>query len=147
MAKAARSHGSDRGELAPAPAPARSPGTGAGPGAGEPAIEIDVARTGGFAGITRRWTAQPPEDEASDWISLIDKCPWDRAPRPGGTDDASAARPMPDGFVWWIRASWTGADPREAELPEEELTGAWRELVDAVREWGRAAERPERGGR
>jgi len=30
--------------------------------------------------VTRRWTAQPPEDEASEWISLIDRCPWRDAP-------------------------------------------------------------------
>lgn len=151
MAKAARRQGGDRGDLAPAsartPASGRSPSTDAPAEAGEPAVEIDVARTGGFAGVTRRWTAQPPEDEASEWISLLDRCPWDRAPRPAEADDASTPGPMPDRFVWWIRASWTGADPREAELPEEQLTGAWRELVDAVREWSRAVGQPERGGR
>lgn len=145
MAKAARSPGRDRGDRDTGHA--RPPRSDSAAGSAEPAVEVDVARTGGFAGITRRWTAQAPEDEASDWISLIDRCPWDRAPRPGEADDPSGASPMPDRFVWWIRASWTGADPREAELPDEELTGAWRELVDAVREWSGAVERPERGGR
>ncbi|WP_228484517.1 protealysin inhibitor emfourin [Microbacterium cremeum] len=150
MAKAAHRRGGDHDDD---PAPARPPLPGSADSADsavpadEPAVEVDVARTGGFAGITRRWTAQPPETEASEWISLIDRCPWDRAHRPGETDDSPETRRMPDRFVWWIRASWTGADPREAELPEDELTGAWRELVDAVREWSRAVEGPERGAR
>lgn len=140
-----------------------------------PAVEVDVARTGGIAGMTRRWTAQPPEGEASEWISLIDRCPWhDVHPHPvagaafdvGAPDGAAAERgaatstagrtqvgesrnPMPDGFVWFIRATWSGADPREAELHDDELVGAWRELVEAVRQWSRrsgsaGSERPGR---
>jgi hypothetical protein len=148
-----------------------------------PAVEVDVARTGGIAGITRRWSAQPPESEASEWISLIDRCPWSEAPSPAGADDppaedraasapttdrplsttdapaaaedtpssptAPARRPMPDGFVWIIRATWSGADPREAELPDDALVGAWRELVDAVRDWSRqsGSSGSERAGR
>lgn len=134
-----------------------------------PAVEVDVARTGGIAGITRRWSAQPPESEASEWISLIDRCPWSEAPSPADADgapaedrvstapatgrpqsttdapataedtppsaSAPARAPMPDGFVWIIRATWSGADLREAELPDDALVGAWRELVDAVRAW------------
>jgi hypothetical protein len=102
-----------------------------------PALEVDVARSGGFAGVTRRWSAQPPEEEASDWISLIDRCPWDHPTSHDGDEGAA----MPDRFVWWIRAS-IDADPREAEVPDDELTGAWRELVDAVREWNRTVGRP-----
>jgi hypothetical protein len=149
-----------------------------------PAVEVDVARTGGIAGITRRWSAQAPESEASEWISLIDRCPWNEAPspadpdgapvddraesatapdrRPGAADTAataeetpssptapSRATPMPDGFVWIIRATWSGADPREAELPDDALVGAWQELVDAVRDWSRrsGSQGPERPGR
>ncbi|MEV5072178.1 hypothetical protein MRBLMI12_003835 [Microbacterium sp. LMI12-1-1.1] len=164
-----------------------------------PAVEVDVARTGGIAGITRRWSAQPPETEAPEWISLIDRCPWNEAHPPAdatGADvpddadtavapdtavaerigpdgrdapdaavaqrigvpvsphDAQAApaeprSPMPDSFVWFIRASWSGTDPREAELYDDEVVGAWRELVDAVREWSRsgASAGPERPGR
>lgn len=98
------------------------------PTAAQSAVEVDVARTGGVAGMTRRWSAQPPEAEASEWISLIDRCPWDDA----GRDDAVA-----DGFVWFIRATWSGTDAREVELPDGAVVGAWRELVEAVREWNR----------
>ena len=139
-----------------------------------PAVEVDVARTGGIAGMTRRWSAQPPETEAPEWISLIDRCPWNEAhaaaaaaagvddqdaaaqrnAAPGPADDAPATpagsrSPMPDSFVWFIRATWSGTDPREAELFDDEVVGAWRELVDAVRDWSRngaPAER-ERPGR
>lgn len=136
-----------------------------------PAVEVDVARTGGIAGITRRWSAQPPEDEASDWISLIDRCPWNEAgtvgepletdrdadstdagrrgadARPAPARPAGAAGPTPDGFVWFIRAAWSGTDPREAELPDDAVVGAWRELVDAVRDWSRQSAGPGSRGR
>ena len=126
--------------------------------AAPPAVEVDVARTGGIAGITRRWSAQPPEAEAPQWITLIDRCPWSEAGTTTGEheDDAPAAPPrparrrrdpMPDGFVWFIRATWSGADAREAELPDDEVVGAWRELVDAVRDWNRQRSGTGRPGR
>jgi len=142
MTKAAHSPNADPGDPDPARPRADDPVSGAADPA-LPALEVDVARTGGFAGITRRWKAQPPEDEASDWISLIDRCPWDH---PRSSDGADGGAAMPDGFVWWIRAS-IGADPREAEVPDGELTGAWRELVDAVREWNKAVGRSSPGPR
>ncbi|MBW9093787.1 hypothetical protein JNB62_08845 [Microbacterium jejuense] len=107
------------------PDPEPSPAT-------QPAVEVDVARSGGFAGITRRWSAQPAGDEASEWIALIDRCPWDEV----GAHDAPRA-PVPDGFTWSIRVTWSDADPREARLVDDEVVGAWRELVDAVRDWSR----------
>jgi len=108
------------------------------PTAATPAVEIDVARTGGVAGVTRRWSAQAREAEATKWISLIDRCPW---------DEVAIADPVPDGFVWCIRAERSGTDAREAELPDDELVGAWRELVDAVRDWSRQRSGPQRAGR
>ncbi len=99
-----------------------------------PAVEVDVARTGGIAGLTRRWSAQPAGDEASEWIPLIEGCPWDEA-GPVDPDADPRREPVPDGFVWVIRAVWSGTDPRRAELPDDELVGAWRDLVDAVRDW------------
>ena len=53
---------------------------------------------------------------------------------------------MPDGFVWWIRATWSGTDAREAELADQEVVGAWRDLVDAVREWSSHPTEPKRAG-
>ncbi|HKP07675.1 MAG TPA: hypothetical protein VJU58_10525 [Microbacterium sp.] len=134
------------------PSPDRTPSPAA------PAVEVDVARTGGIAGITRRWSAQPPEAESPEWITLIDRCPWSEASTAAPGEDAGdapapprpAARrqgPMPDGFVWFIRATWSGADAREAELPDDEVVGAWRELVDAVRDWSRQSSGSGRPGR
>ena len=100
-----------------------------------PPLEVDVARTGGFAGITRRWSAQPPPDEADEWLTLIDRCPWDAA---SAVDDGET---QPDTFTWCIRANRHGALEREAELPDDEVTGAWLELIDAVRAWNRASGR------
>jgi hypothetical protein len=138
-------------------------------GAPDPALEVDVARTGGIAGMTRRWSAQPPAAEAPEWRSLIERCPWDDVPPPwapeegahtaptattSGPEESPALSaqdrgrpPVPEGFVWLIRASWAGSDPREAELFDDQVVGAWRELIDAVREWNRQRPGPERPGR
>lgn len=122
-----------RSELPPGGRPPRDRRPDATPAPDAP-VAVDVERTGGFAGISRRWSAQPPPDEADEWIALIDRCPWDAASAP--PDDT-----QPDTFTWCIRAHRTGAPEREAELPDDEVTGAWRELIDAVREWNRATGR------
>ena len=130
-----------------------APGEGAPPGGApgrgdrvEPStaavpVEVAVKRSGGFAGLTRQWVADPPAAEAPLWIELIAKCPWDAAPPVPGDgdvpdDDARAPRGA-DRFTWWIRARCGDADQRETELPDDEIVGAWRELVDAVRAWSR----------
>jgi hypothetical protein len=41
--------------------------------------------------------------------------------------------------VWWIRARCGDDLDRETELPDAEVVGAWRQLVDAVRDWNRPA--------
>lgn len=103
--------------------------------AAPPPLEVAVTRTGGFAGITKRWLAVPAEAEASVWIDLIAQCPWDA--RQVGAEAGSAGA---DRFTWWIRARCGEQDEREAELPDDEMVGAWRDLVDAVRDWSRAAQ-------
>jgi len=109
-------------------------------------VEVAVRRTGGFAGLTRQWRAEPPPAETPQWIALIAECPWDAAPAvpidgaDGGDADAAAFRGA-DRFVWWIQARCGDEDERETELPDDEVVGAWRELVDAVREWSRASRR------
>ena len=97
------------------------------PAPADPALVVAVTRTGGFAGLTRRWTAEPREDEAPVWIDLIARCPWDERAdvEPGGADR----------FVWRIRAQCLPDEEREADLPDRAVTGPWRDLVDAVREW------------
>lgn len=87
-------------------------------------IAVTVIRSGGFAGLTRTWVAEPPPTRARFWVMLISECPWDEEP-----SDANEV----DRFVWQIDAV-TGAEHRTAELPERDVRGPWRELIDAVRE-------------
>jgi hypothetical protein len=85
-------------------------------------LRILVVRSGGFAGISREWCVEPDGD-ADDWVGLIDACPWDRV----GHDPGSRDR-----FVWRIEAR-VRRQVRTAKVPDRELTGPWRELVDRVR--------------
>lgn len=91
----------------------------------EPEVVIAVVRSGGIAGVSRRWRVQPEPADAPDWIALIDQCPWD--------SDGRNATPGADRFVWSIRAR-TPAERRERELSDAELDGPWLALVTAVRE-------------
>jgi hypothetical protein len=99
-------------------------------------VAVAVKRTGGFAGLTRQWRAEPPPAQAPEWIALITRCPWDAAP-PEPTEDSPRGA---DRFTWRIEAR-CDEDEHEAELPDDEVVGAWRELVDAVRAWSRETER------
>lgn len=92
-------------------------------------VVIAVVRTGGIAGIRRRWRVEAEPAAADEWITLIDRCPWD--------DDADATTGA-DRFVWSIQAR-TPAVRRERELPDSALAGPWLALVQAVREAQRAA--------
>ena len=87
-------------------------------------VVVTVARTGGIAGLRREWRVEPPLADATRWESLIDRCPWDAPPGP-----VSGA----DRYVWHLRACTRHQDFARA-VPDAELSGAWRALVDAVRE-------------
>lgn len=111
--------------------------------AAEFALSIRVERTGGFAGLTRRWSATPPPDEADHWRSLIDACPWDTAapgdaasPRAGAEVEAGAHVEATTGgadrFCWTVVAG-TPTSEHTAVLPETDLDEPWRRLIDAVR--------------
>jgi len=92
---------------------------------------IVVERTGGFAGIGRQWSVTASADDAQ-WRALIEACPWDRA---GDKDRAPAAESTPAGadrFSWSVVAR-CGEEERRVELAEQEVSGAWRELIEAVR--------------
>ena len=84
---------------------------------------ILVVRSGGIAGMTRRWAMRPAGDDAAHWIGLVERCPWDDDPLPGSGADR---------FVWRIEAR-IGRVQRERVIPEDRLAGPWRDLVDAVR--------------
>lgn len=87
-------------------------------------VIVSVVRSGGFAGLRRQWSVAASPDDAPRWIELIEQCPWD-AP---ATPDASADR-----YVWKLRAC-TPEREFTREVTDAELSGAWRALVDAVRE-------------
>lgn len=86
-------------------------------------VAVAVVRSGGIAGIRRRWGVEPSPSDAGEWIALIDRCPW---------GDASPEAKGADRFVWSIRVR-TPTLRRTRELSDSELAGPWRELVDAVR--------------
>ncbi|MGY2745802.1 protealysin inhibitor emfourin [Arthrobacter sp. UYCu723] len=88
-------------------------------------MKITVQRSGGIAGMKRTWSvlATPPDDK-DFWQPLVEACPWDEAPKTAG----AAAGAQPDRFLYSIRAG-----QRQATLPEQAVTGPWRELVDHAR--------------
>lgn len=86
-------------------------------------VVIAVVRTGGIAGIRRRWRVEPEPSDQRQWIALIESCPW---------DSTEADTEGADRFVWSIRVR-TPSERLEQDLPDTALDGPWRELVDAVR--------------
>ena len=92
---------------------------------GPATLSVVVERTGGFAGLTRTWRVDAVAAEYSRWADLVDQCPWERLPPPPtkGADRFS-----------WIVSTHRGRERRHAELAEQELTGPWKELIDAVRD-------------
>ncbi len=86
-------------------------------------MKITVQRSGGVAGMKRTWTVRPePPEDTDRWQPLIEACPWDDVAGISGTTG------QPDRFMYSIRA-----DQRRAVLPERELTGPWRDLVECAR--------------
>jgi len=97
-------------------------------------IVVAVVRTGGIAGRRRRWRVEPEPEQAPQWVALVERCPWDEH-----TDDLQPPDRGADRFVWSIHAVLRD-EQRERVVPDTQLQGAWRELVDAVR-------RADAGGR
>ncbi|KRE80017.1 protealysin inhibitor emfourin [Arthrobacter sp. Soil763] len=88
-------------------------------------MKITVQRSGGIAGMERVWSVQAlTDDDRNQWAPLVEACPWDELPG----RDATGSAPQPDRFVYRIRAG-----QRRATLPERELVGPWRTLVDCTR--------------
>ena len=91
---------------------------------GDDGVAIRVARSGGIAGMTRRWSVQPSGGDAAHWIVLVEQCPWDeKVPRGTGADR----------YSWRIEVR-IRRERHEQVIPEEHLLGPWRALVDAVQE-------------
>lgn len=127
----------------PAPEPAPEPRPpGDRPTA--PALVIAVERSGGFAGLVRRWSVAPTADDAPRWRSLVEECPWESAAdaAAGSAADAgadAAASAGADRFCWSLTAA-DGDRERAAQLGEHDVDGPWRVLIDAVRAAASAAE-------
>jgi hypothetical protein len=83
-------------------------------------LTISVVRSGGIAGMRKAWDVHLDDgaEDADDWRSLIEDCPWD-AVRHAAT---------PDRFVYRITVN-----DRTVTVPESAL-GPWRALTDRVRE-------------
>jgi len=110
-------------------------------------LTILVVRTGGFAGLRRAWRVSAAGSEATEWSDLVSACPWEAERR---SDEAPGA----DRFTWEITAADAGssgeeaaiagapvrgdavAGERRAVLADAEAGGAWRALIDAVRDRG-----------
>ena len=94
----------------------------------EVTLRILVVRSGGFAGIPQQWRVDPVTDsaEVAEWTELLDACPWG-LPR---EDPASADR-----FIWRIEA-WMPRVAHSASVPDAQLVGPWRTLVDRVQNVG-----------
>ncbi|MEH3088125.1 MAG: hypothetical protein PGN24_00545 [Microbacterium arborescens] len=88
-------------------------------------LRIEVERTGGIAGMRRRWRVEPSHREHDAWLGLIALCPW-------SPDASPAVAPSgADRFHWTIVVDDAG-ERRVAELAGDP-DGPWRGLVDAVR--------------
>ena len=96
--------------------------------ADEAVVTVTVVRSGGIAGIPRRWGVEAAAGgDADRWCALVDDCPWDQGPTHDGRDGGA------DRFAWSVRAT-TPEATRRAELTETQAQGPWRALIDAVRE-------------
>ncbi len=84
-------------------------------------VRIEVTRSGGFAGITRRVVVDTAQrDDAHDWVELAQ-----RAEEPAPDTPA-----VPDGFTWSIRV-----DTWHVVVGDGALRGPLRELAErALRE-------------
>lgn len=85
---------------------------------------IEVSRSGGVAGMTRRGVIDTDaRDDAEGWVALAGQA----LPIP-----ASAAEPVPDAFTWSIRL-----DTEQTVLGDGALTGPLRELAERALREGR----------
>jgi len=100
----------------------------------ETVVAVTVVRSGGFAGLTRRWGVQATPADAQRWRALVDDCPWDEHGDRCTDQRATGA----DRFSWTVHATLPDATLR-ADLTETQATGPWRALIDAVREVNGAA--------
>lgn len=84
-------------------------------------MKVVVVRSGGFAGLTTSWEVglDNVEDRES-WLELLDRLPW---------ADTAIERQKPDTYSYRIQCS-----THRITLPEHQVTGPWRELVERVQQ-------------
>tara|TARA_R110002020_G_scaffold152794_9_gene331499 strand:+ start:119509 stop:119871 length:363 start_codon:yes stop_codon:yes gene_type:complete len=84
-------------------------------------VKVQVWRSGGLLGRRVEWDVIVDEQpDPEQWYVLIAELPWHEHP---------ATSTMPDRYTYEIRC-----EPHEAVIPEQQLVGPWRELVDRVRD-------------
>ncbi|MCM3695796.1 protealysin inhibitor emfourin [Microbacterium oleivorans] len=86
-------------------------------------LTIVVVRSGGFAGLRRAWRVEIANQDAGDWMPLIEACPWEQP---------AASAPGADRFSWEVAVAGSSCD-RRASLGESDAAGPWRELIERVR--------------
>ncbi|WP_210403782.1 protealysin inhibitor emfourin [Salinibacterium sp. UTAS2018] len=92
-------------------------------------MKVQVWRSGGLLGRRVEWAVVVDEQPDPDqWYLLIYEIPWNEHP---------AENTMPDRYTYEIHC-----EPHEAVIPEQQLVGPWRELVDRVREADPNPQRP-----
>ncbi|MBH0052989.1 hypothetical protein I6E74_02250 [Salinibacterium sp. SWN139] len=93
-------------------------------------MKVQVWRSGGLLGRRVEWAVVVDEQPDPDqWYLLISEIPWNEHP----TENT-----MPDRYTYEIHC-----EPHEAVIPEQQLVGPWRELVDRVREADASPRRPQ----
>ncbi|MGV8858248.1 protealysin inhibitor emfourin [Rhodoglobus sp.] len=84
-------------------------------------MKVQVWRSGGLLGRRIEWDVIVDEQpDPEQWYLLIAELPWEKR---------VTTNPMPDRYTYEIHC-----DPHEVVIPEQDLVGPWRELVDRVRE-------------
>ncbi|WP_298254299.1 protealysin inhibitor emfourin [uncultured Arthrobacter sp.] len=82
-------------------------------------MRIEITRSGGVGGLTRRWSVDVSTTEAEQrWLPLAEA----EAAAPDPPDDQR------DRFTYVITIGYT-----EVSLPESRLEEPWRELIDRAR--------------
>ncbi|MEV8241228.1 protealysin inhibitor emfourin [Microbacterium testaceum] len=85
---------------------------------------IVVVRSGGIAGLSKQWRAEPDPERAPHWRELVESCPWDAPPiLPTGADR----------YQWRIEVHRGDTAVHQARLSDQQVEGPWRSLIDEVR--------------
>ncbi|MCC9144654.1 MULTISPECIES: protealysin inhibitor emfourin [unclassified Arthrobacter] len=85
-------------------------------------MKLVVVRSGGFAGMQRTWSTQVSSEEAQErWLPLLN-------------DPPEVPDSEPDRFTYEISVG-----PAAVTIPERQVKGRWRELVDRARTGGEAS--------